>query len=153
MSIETFAPLPLNTFGTWITLLDPSDVPPGMSPNLADVEFFPGGVRTRAGLVSQFTAIGSATINGLKTYTNANLVKRLLVLDSTGDMWAEITPGTLGNIEAGNLKPNLVLASTTLFGREYLAFGDGAMGQDFPHQYDNTYFDRVSQIGPAEGPA
>ena len=31
--------------GTWVTLLDPSDVPPGMSPNLADVDFFPGGVR------------------------------------------------------------------------------------------------------------
>ena len=28
MSIETFSPLPLNVFGTWITLLDPSDVPP-----------------------------------------------------------------------------------------------------------------------------
>ena len=52
MSIETFTPLPLNIFSTWITLLDPSDVPPGMSPSLADVEFFPGGVRTRPGLVS-----------------------------------------------------------------------------------------------------
>jgi hypothetical protein len=30
MSIETFSPLPLTTFGTWLTLLDPSDVPPGM---------------------------------------------------------------------------------------------------------------------------
>ena len=42
MSIETFSPLPLNVFSTWITLLDPSDVPPGMSPSLADVDFFPG---------------------------------------------------------------------------------------------------------------
>jgi hypothetical protein len=49
MSIESFSPLPLNVFGSWITLLDPSDVPPGMSPNLADVDFFPGGVRTRPG--------------------------------------------------------------------------------------------------------
>jgi hypothetical protein len=46
MSIESFSPLPLNVFGTWITLLDPSDVPMGMSPNLADIDFFPGGVRT-----------------------------------------------------------------------------------------------------------
>ena len=45
MSIESFSPLPLNVFGSWITLLDPSDVPPGMSPNLADVDFFPGGDR------------------------------------------------------------------------------------------------------------
>ena len=57
MSIESFSPLPLNVFGSWVTLLDPSDVPPGMSPNLADVEFFPGGVRTRAGLASQFSPL------------------------------------------------------------------------------------------------
>ncbi|MGH9725968.1 MAG: hypothetical protein ACRD41_12960, partial [Candidatus Acidiferrales bacterium] len=57
MSIETFSPLPLTTFGTWITLLDPSDVPPGMSPNCADVAFFPGGVRTRPGLASQFSPL------------------------------------------------------------------------------------------------
>jgi hypothetical protein len=42
MSIETFSPLPLNVFGSWMTLLDPSDVPPGMSPSLGDVDFFPG---------------------------------------------------------------------------------------------------------------
>lgn len=53
MSIESFSPLPLNVFGTWVTLLDPSDVPAGMSPSLGDVEFFPGGFRTRPGLVSR----------------------------------------------------------------------------------------------------
>jgi hypothetical protein len=35
MSIETFIPLPLNIFSTSITLLDPSDLPPGISPSLA----------------------------------------------------------------------------------------------------------------------
>ncbi len=34
-----------------------------------------------------------------------------------------------------------------------MAFGDGIIGQDIPRQYDDTNFDRVSQIGPAEGPA
>ncbi len=51
MSIESCSPLPLNVFGSWVTLLDPSDVPAGMSPAAGDVEFLPGGVRTRAGLV------------------------------------------------------------------------------------------------------
>ena len=41
MSIESFSPLPLNVFGTWVTLLDPSDVPAGRSPSLGDVEFPP----------------------------------------------------------------------------------------------------------------
>lgn len=49
MSVETFSPVPLNTFGSLVTLLDPSDVPVGTSPNLQDVDFFPGGIRTRPG--------------------------------------------------------------------------------------------------------
>lgn len=153
MSIETFAPLPLTTFGSWVTLLDPSDVPPGMSPDLADVEFFPGGVRTRPGLVSKFAPLsGTVQINGLKTYGTTNLVQRLLVLDSLGNVYKETSPGSLSNI-AGGIRPNLFFTSTTQFGREYMAFSDGLVGQDMPRQYDDTYFERVSQVGPGEGPA
>ena len=90
MSVESFAPVPLGTFGGLITLLDPSDVPPGMSPNLGDVEFFAGGVRTRAGLVSQFSALaGGVGVNGLKTYITANLVQRLLAFDSSGNLYKD----------------------------------------------------------------
>jgi hypothetical protein len=153
MSIETFTPLPLTTFGTWVTLLDPSDVPPGMSPDLADVEFFPGGVRTRPGLVSQFSALpGTPQINGLKTYGTTNLVQRLLVLDSLGNIYKETSPGSLSNI-GPSIAPNLFFASTTHFGREYLALSDGLLGQDLPRQYDDTFFDRVSQVGPGERPS
>jgi len=153
MSIESFSPLPLNVFGTWITLLDASDVPPGMSPNLGDVDFFPGGVRTRPGLVSQFSPLGGAPqINGLKTYITTNLVQRLLALDSNGNLYKETSPGVLSLITPGGVAPSLYLASTTLFGREYMAFADGTTGQDLPRQFDDTYFDRVSQIGPAGGP-
>jgi len=154
MSIESFSPLPLNVFAGWLTLLDPSDVPPGMSPNLADVDFFPGGVRTRPGLVSQFTPLaGAPQVNGLKTYITTNLAQRLVILDSDGNLYVEISSGVLSLLIAGGAKPNLYLASTTIFGREYMAFGDGTIGQDLPRQYDATNYDRVSQIGPAEGPA
>ena len=153
MSIETFSPLPLNVFGSWITLLDPSDVPPGMSPNLADVDFFPGGVRTRPGLVSEMTGIGGTPqINGLKSYINANLQPLLLALDSLGNLYEENSSGVLSLLAAG-VKPNLYLASTTHFGREYMALGDGLLGQDLPRQFDGVHFDRVSQSGPGEGPA
>src|SRR5271168_2798627 len=153
MSIESFSPLPLNVFGTWVTLLDPSDVPAGMSPSLGDVEFFPGGVRTRPGLVSQFPVLtGTPQINGVKTYATTNLIQRFLVLDSVGDIYKELSPGVL-SLAASGVIPNALLASATQFGREYMAFSDGLMGQDLPRQYDDTNFDRVSQIGPAEGPA
>jgi|SRR5208282_4202570 len=102
MSIESFSPLPLNVFGTWVTLLDPSDVPPGMSPSLADIDFFPGGVRTRPGLVSQFSALaGGPKVNGLKTYITTNLVQRLLILDSFGNLYEEISPGVLSVVILG----------------------------------------------------
>ena len=154
MSIESFSPLPLNVFSTWVTLLDPSDVPVGMSPSLADVDFFPGGVRTRPGLVSQFTPLGGApSVNGLKTYITTNLVQRLLVFDSIGNLYKEISPGVLSLAFAGATRPNVYLASATHFGREYMAFGDGTVGLDLPRQYDDTSLDRVSQIGPAEGPS
>jgi hypothetical protein len=153
MSIESFSPLPLNVFGTWITLLDPSDVPAGMSPNLADVEFFPGGVRTRAGLVSQFPVLaGAPQINGVKTYATTNLVQRFLALDSTGNIYKETSPGVL-SLAAAGVAPNLYMASTTQFGREYMAFSDGLVGRDMPRQYDDANFDRVSQTGAGEGPA
>src|ERR1700733_6481383 len=128
-------------------------VPPGMSPDCADVEFFPGGVRTRPGLVSQFAPLaGTPNVNALKTYITTNLVQRLLVLDSLGTIYKETSPGTLGVLIAG-LQPNLLFASTTHFGREYMAFSDGLVGADLPRQFDDTFFDRVSQVGPGEAPA
>jgi hypothetical protein len=154
MSIETFSPLPLNTFGSWVTLLDPSDVPAGMSPSLGDVDFFPGGIRTRAGLVSIFSGVSATPqINGLKTYVTPSLVQRCLVYDSLGNLYKETTPGVLSGVSGGGMTPGLYLASTTHFGREYMAFGDGVSGQDIPRQYDDSFMDRVSQIGPAESPA
>ncbi len=152
MSIESFSPLPLNAFGSWVTLLDPSDVPPGLSPSLSNVEFLPGGVRTRPGLAAQFPALGGAPqVNGLKSYVTSNLVQRLLVLDSLGNFYRETSPGVL-SLTASIVAPNMFLASATHFGREYMAFSDGALGRDLPRQYDDSNLDRVSQIGPAEGP-
>jgi len=154
MSIETFSPLPLTTFGTWITLLDPSDVPPGMSPNLADVEFFPGGVRTRPGLVSQYPALaGTPQINALKTFITPNLTQRLLLLDSLGSFYKETAPGVLSLMAGGAAGQNRFFKSTTHFGREYMAFSDAIIGQDMPRQYDDFFFDCVSQVGPAESPS
>ena len=153
MSIESFSPLPLNIFSTWVTLLDPSDVPAGMSPNLGDVEFFPGGVRTRAGLAAQFSPLGGAPqINGVKTYATTNLVQRFLALDSLGNIYKEISPGTV-SLAASGVALNMYMASATQFGREYMAFSDGLLGQDMPRQYDDSFLDRVSQTGPGEGPA
>ncbi len=153
MSVETFSPIPLTTFGSWMTLLDASDVMPGMSPDARDVEFFPGGVRTRPGLLPVYPALGGTpSVNGLKTFITTNLVQRLLVMDSLGNLFKETSPGQL-SIVASVISAGLFLASTTHFGREYMAFSNTTLGEDMPRQYDDIHFDRVSQIGPAEGPS
>ena len=153
MSVETFEPLVLDVFGGWVTLLDPSSVPPGLSPSLQDVEFIPGGVRMRAGLLPVFAPLANlAPVNGLKTFITINGVERLLVFDGLGNLYKESPVGVLSLVHSGSPSA-LFMDSTTLFGREYMAFADGGIGQDLPRQFDDTYFDRVSQAGPGEGPS
>ena len=157
MSVLGTVDAPLDMFGGLVTDVAPADLPAGASPDCADVAFVPGAVKTRPGLLSMYTAIaGNPTINYLKTYIQPTLAQTLLALDSAGSLWGELTPGTLTQINTGPggkfIAPNCRAKSTTLFGREYIAFHDGKFGIDIPRQYDGMNFDRVSQVGPGAGP-
>lgn len=135
-----------------MTLVDASDVPLGQSPDAQDVEFVPGGVRTRPGALSAFTAISSnPKVNGLRSYVTITLLQRLLVYTSDGRLFKEVA-AVLSQVVA-TLRSGLRMASTTIFGNEYLGFSDGKTGQDFPRFFDDTNLDRVSQVGPGAGPA
>ena len=144
---------PLDIFGGLVTDMAAADLPQGVSPDCADVAFIQGGVKTRPGLQSVFPALaGNPTVNYLKTYITLNLTQRLLVLDALGNLWKETSPGVLGSVASG-LAVNAYGRSATLFGREYLALSDGKFGADLPRQFDDTNFDRVSQVGPGGAPA
>jgi len=157
MSVLGTSDAPLDIFGGLVTDMAPADLPGGVSPDCQDVAFVPGAVKTRPGLLSVFPAIsGNPTLNYLKTFSEPNLTNVLLALDSAGALWGELSPGTLTQINIGNgsfITPGCRAKSATLFGREYLALGDGKNGLDIPRQYDGTFFDRVSQCGPGRGPA
>jgi hypothetical protein len=155
MSIAGTTDVPLDLFGGLVTDMAAADLPFGCSPDCQDVAFIDGAVETRPGLQSVYAPIaGNPTVNYLKTYIAQNLAQTLLALDSSGVLWGEFaaTPGTLTEIASG-IVAGARAASTTLFGREYLAFGDGQFGIDLPRQYDGANFDRVSQVGPGAGPA
>ena len=153
MSIAGTIDAPLDLFGGLVTDMAAADLPQGVSPDCRDVAFLPGAVKTRPGLLSVYSAItGNPTVNYLKTYTQPNLVNTLLAIDSAGTLWGENSPGVLTQIAAG-LAPNAAASSTSLFSREYIAQHDGNFGLDMPRQYDGTFLDRVSQIGPGAGPA
>jgi hypothetical protein len=151
MSITGTIDAPLDLFGGLVTDMAAADLPQGVSPDCQDVSFLQGAVKTRPGLVSQFSPIaGNPTVNYLKTYRQPNLARTLLALDSSGTLWAENTPGVLSLVATG-MSANSAASSTSLFGREYLALHDGQFGIDVPRQFDGTNFDRVSQVGPGAG--
>ena len=139
MSVLGTTDAPLDIFGGLVTDVAPADLPAGASPDCADVAFVPGAVKTRPGLLSVFTAIsGNPTINYVKTFIQPNLAETMLALDSAGLLWGEFTPGILTQINSGPggkfIAPNCRAKSTTLFGREYIAFHDGKFGIDIPRQ-------------------
>ncbi len=153
MGIAGTIDAPLDLFGGLVTDMAASDLPQGVSPDCQDVAFLQGAVKTRPGLLSVYSPItGNPTVNYLKTYTQPDLVNTLLAIDSAGTLWGENSPGVLTEIAAG-LTPNAAASSTSLFSREYIAQHDGNFGLDMPRQYDGTFLDRVSQIGPGAGPA
>lgn len=95
MSVESFQELPIEQLGGICTCVDPADVPIGMSTYCQDVEFYPGGVRTRPGALAAYDAIGAAgtaRVLGLKSHVTLALTQKLLVYDSEGNLRAA-TPG------------------------------------------------------------
>jgi hypothetical protein len=154
MSIAGLSPAPLDIFGSLVTYTDPTALPPGVSPDCQDVQFALGSVKTRDGLLSAVgTLAGGVNVNGLKTHITPSGTMRLLLLDSAGNLYRENPAGAAQLVTPG-LAVNAFLASTTLFGREYIAIGNGNIGADFPWQYyDALQLDRVSQVGPGEPPA
>src|SRR5271166_2587940 len=143
---------PIEIFGGLVTALSPSELPHGVSPDCQDVVFSNSGVETRPGLQALFGPLaGNPSINYIKTYETRNATLRTMALDADGVLYKETTPGTLTSIATG-LAQNSYGASTTIFGREYLAVSDGRTGNDLPRQYDDSNFDRVSQTGPGGAP-
>jgi hypothetical protein len=152
VSVETFKAVPVEQFGGLVTLMDPADVPPGCSPDCQDVEFFPGGWRTRPGLLAPFAAIaGTPKINGVKSYITIALLQRTLVLTSDGKLLKYDQAGAQTTVLTG-YKALSYLKSTTAFGYEYVAVHDGIQGTDSPRQFDDALFDRLSQSGPGASP-
>src|SRR5271155_2909632 len=143
---------PIELFGGLVTDIAPAELPHGVSPDCQDVTFGNAGVTTRPGLQALFGPLaGAPTVNYVKTYITLNGTLRTLALDENGNLYKEITAGTLTQIASG-LTPNAFGNSTTIFGREYLAVSDGKTGNDLPRQYDDSNLDRVSQGGPGAGP-
>jgi hypothetical protein len=127
MSVESFEEVPLEAFGSWVTNVDPSDLAPGLSPDVADVEYFPGGCRTRPGTLAAFAAIAGVTpsINGVKSFITLALAQKVLVFTSDGQLLKGPPNGALAALRIG-LPGSSFMASCTAFGAEYIGISDGS---------------------------
>lgn len=145
--------VPVEVFGGYCCALPDAALPSGAASTAQDVAFPMGVVRTRGGLRSVYATniAAGASINGLKSYITPTLAKRLLAWDSLGNLYKESPEGTINLINSRPYR-NLFYESQTLFGREYQAFFDINGGFDIPRQYDDTNWDRVSQVGPGSAP-
>jgi hypothetical protein len=145
--------VPVEIWGGLVTDMAAAALPHGVSPDCQDCKFSDGVIDIRPGLTSQYTLAGNPSVNYLKTYTNLSGTPRLLSLDSLGNLRVDANPGGALQIVSGALLPGLYGKSTSLFGREYIAFGNGLNGADLPRQYDDTNLDRISQVGPGQAPS
>lgn len=146
--------IPLEVFGGYTPAVPPSDLPPGAAAVAQDCIFPQGALRNRGGLYNLFPGSpipANAAVNGLKTYLTPTLAQRLMAWDSLGNLYKENPSGTI-NLVASRPYQNLFYQSSTLFGREYQAFFNALGGFDIPRQFDDTNWDRVSQVGPGTSP-
>lgn len=152
MSVLGLEPVVIKQWGGLSNTDDPLSLSPGLSPDCADVEFYPGGVRTRPGLSVLASTGYSYNPVYIKPYVKSdNTTRRLLVFDGGGQFFQESTPGTLTRIGAGYHEATYA-QSATLFGREFIALSDGKRGVLPPLQFDGTNLDRLSQGGPGAAP-
>ena len=152
------AEIPLNVFAGYVSYQDPVALPAGASPWCSDVVFQPGGFGSRPCLQRMFaTPLGTVTTVYAKSWIDGTSVKRNLVLDSAGNLWAQnVTAATVPTVIL-TTTPGSYAKSITANGREYVAFSDGLHSTDIPYQLTalangTIQIDRVTQDGPGSSP-
>lgn len=150
LTIAGFKPIPFKNFGGLNTLQDPTDVVFGMSPDCQDVEFMPGLVRTRPGLQELGIGVQGGRTTGLFNYFQRDL--KPILLFSVGGIinWVDVESPT-----SIVLSPGIgdQLSAMNLFGRAFLATGDGKHGLFIPRHVKSSNalgaeWSRVGQDGP-----
>ena len=162
MSTEGLTPVVVDQYGGLCTLIDRSDLPVGLSPDCQNVEFFPGGVRSRKGFVVH-EAIGFDGCDLLSHTTPAGY-RTLLVLCSSGEIVGggvesapAVIPFSVFAASTTALGFDLRMRGTSMFGRAYFGLYGGwdtrtAVAEyapvTGPFQYDGTSITPVTQAGP-----
>lgn len=151
--LEDFRPRTVERFGGLVSQVDRFDLVPGQSPQAVDIEFYPGGFRSRPGLTSVFTGPASVTINGLKEWVGRDGAAELLGIFSSGIFFRENVGSYFqldDTLDGGKYELSMYMRSCTAFGREYIGFSNGKKGVSPPREYIGGTSVRLSQAGPGD---
>lgn len=156
--LEGFQPISVDVFGSLVTLIDRSDLPVNLSPGCQNVEFFPGGVKSRVGLKRY--ALTTGRIMNITGYVSGpdigiegvryriGITDTGLLIQDNGGMWTTIKSGIGRNSATYPYR----MKATQFGDRLFMAFSDGRYPTCQALQYNGVYLDPVSQGGPCSFP-
>lgn len=152
MSLEDAKSYDHDEFGGLCTITAVGDTPPGMSPDTRNSDFFPGGTRSRDGWGAYGTDY-SGLIKRLVQYIKPDGTKTKLWHFTNGAIKSEYPEGQLTTIASATASGGTFAQATrpqsvTLFGRQFIALGDGSRGYELPRQWNGTAFSPVAPDGP-----
>lgn len=147
MSTDGLQPVLVDQYGGLVTLIDRSDLPVGVSPDCSNVEFFPGGVRSRVGFTTYLTTASNAT--GMLSYVDPLYTRRLLILMTNGTITDDGAAIPFSDVAATTtaMGEQHRLRGTTLFGRAYFAVYKLKDTPDNPSILDPIPFTPTASIG------
>lgn len=140
-------------FGGLCTITSVGDTPEGMSPDMRNTEFFPGGVRSRDGFAPY--SCDTLIVKRIAQYIQPDGTKTKLWFFTDGTIKKEYPEGTFtviasGSSSAGSFAQATRPQSITLFGKQFIAFGDGSRGYELPRQWNGTSLLPVAPDGPGK---
>jgi len=151
---EGFEPKYLDVFGSLCTLVERGDLPENLSPDNQNVEYFPGGVKSRVG----FTQLGSRSgasgygFGSLISFMNSSTaVPGRLLLDFAGSLFRETPAGTFtAATGAGAIGANAFMNGVQIEDDVYFALSNGKTpyGRQRRHNVTGNKMRPIAQSGP-----
>ena len=160
MAVEGQKVFSTEKFGGICSVNPVGDSPPGTSPYCQNVKFYPTGVGSRDGFITYLTD-PEGTVVYFRDFIVPDGTKYRLFFYSTGAIKIENPEGTLTVLVAGSTSTAGTFAAAThpkaatLFGKAFIALGDGSKGTELPRQYSPTLAALlpVAPDGPGKAPA
>lgn len=156
--------LDLSLFGSWVEDIQPTDLPPGGSPDNSDCFYLPGGVFTRPALkkVLATPVEGTPTIVSVKDFEVPTGDDLMMFLDSGGNLYSNLADDPTVTTLLSLVAPGVQFKAETAFGKQWYAFysylqsagfsDNPFVGVDVPLYYNGTNLFRVTSDPPGVPP-